>query len=98
MLKPRKVPTKLVRQRLDLAGVDDYFAGLTRAEELEIRTKGAAESRSEAAPTVLEDARRMLASGEVLAVQLRYFQDQAWWCDTIMSARGSYRLVRMQQS
>lgn len=93
-----KVPIKLDRKRLDDAGVATHLEALAAsAEAIEIRVKGGATDYSDAAgPELAEVARRLLA-GEVLAVQVRFFADGDWWCDTITRRGDTYRLVRMRQ-
>ncbi len=91
-------PIKLVRKRLDDAGVAAHFEWLaTEAQAIEIRIKGVPAGHSDAATTSLDEAGRRLRSGEVVAVQIRFFQGDAWWCDTVMRARDGFRLVRMRQ-
>ncbi|MCA9677207.1 MAG: hypothetical protein KC464_19435 [Myxococcales bacterium] len=38
-----------------------------------------------------------MTAGELVAVQLRFFLADAWWCDTIVRKGDDFRLVRMQQ-
>jgi FtsP/CotA-like multicopper oxidase with cupredoxin domain len=91
-------PLKLVRKRLDAAGVDAHLAAVVgRAQAIEIRIKDAAAYHSEGTAEQLQEAGRRLRAGEIAAVQLRYFQDDVWWCDTVMRRGDSFRLVRMQQ-
>jgi hypothetical protein len=88
---------KLVRKRLDEAGLAAHFAWLAaEAKAIEIRVKGAPTAYSEAA-TSLDDTARRLAAGELLAVQVQYFHDDCWWSDTLLRAKDGYRLVRMRQ-
>jgi hypothetical protein len=94
-----KMPLKLVRQRLDAAEVMAHFAALARvAEAIEVRVKHGETHYSEVARADLEQVARRLCAGDVLAAQVRFFQEDAWWCDTVMSRGDSYRLVRMKQS
>ncbi len=90
---------KLLRKRLDQAGVEAHFAELRRdAQSLEIRIKGAAAAYSEATTAgQLDEVARRLRAGEIIAVQLRFFQDDAWWCDTLVRKGDDFRLVRMRQ-
>ena len=91
-------PVKLVRKRLDDAGVGDHVAWLAEhAQAIEIRIKGAATSYSDATTDELRDMGRQLVAGTVAAVQVRFYYDDAWWCDTLLRARDSYRMVRMKQ-
>ncbi len=95
---PKKVPIKLVRKRLDDAGVIAHFAALARdAEAIELRVKDAVAHYSDATAGELDEACRRLRNGELMAVQVRFCQDGVWWCDTIMRATDDYRLVRMHQ-
>lgn len=89
---------KLLRKRLDADGVTAHFESLAQcAEAIEVRTKAGAAARSSAADTELDEARRRLLAGEVTAVQIAFFADGAWWCDTLMRRGDSFRLVRMRQ-
>ena len=91
-------PVKLLRKRLDDAGVAAHFDWLaTEAREIEIRIKGQAASQSDAATESLAEVGRRLRAGEIVAVQIRFFQGEAWWCDTLMRAGDSFRLVRMRE-
>lgn len=91
-------PVKLVRKRLDDAGVAAHFEWLaSQAQAIEIRIKGAVAGYSEATTEQLEDAGRRLRAGEIVAVQIRFLQGDDWWCDTLMRAGESFRLVRMRQ-
>jgi hypothetical protein len=94
----RPPPIKLVRRRLDDAGIEAHLASLaSHAQAIEVRIKGGAAGYSSASAAELEAAGRRLRAGEILAVQVRFFQDEAWWCDTLMRVKESYRLVRMRQ-
>ena len=35
--------------------------------------------------------------GEIVAIQIRFFQDDDWWSDTVMRADDGFRLVRMRE-
>ena len=95
---PPHPPVKLLRKRLDHAGVDAHLASVaSHAQAIEVRTKGAAAAHSDATTAPLDDVARRLKAGELSAVQLRFFQDNVWWCDTIVRKGDDYRLVRMQQ-
>ena len=92
------MPLRLDRKRLDAAGVAEHFESLaTTAQAIEIRFKDDETTHSDAAATELAEAARRLCAGEVLAVQIRFYQDDAWWCDTVIRRGDSYRLVRMRQ-
>ena len=91
-------PVKLVRKKLDAAGVEAHVAELAaRARSIEIRIKGAAARYSEATTEQLDEVARRLRAGEIAAVQIHFFADDDWWCDTIMRAGDAFRLVRMKQ-
>jgi hypothetical protein len=97
-LPPPLTPVELRRERLDADGVIAHFASIAgRAQAVEIRTKGAAAALSEAASGGLDDAARRLIAGEIVAVQLRFFEDNAWWCDTVVRKGRDFRLVRMRE-
>lgn len=92
------MPTKLVRKRLDDAGVEAHFAEVAaQGQALELRVKDAAAHYSSATAEQLHDAGLRLRQGAIAAVQLRFFRDGDWWCDTVMRAADGYRLVRMRQ-
>ena len=91
-------PVKLIRKRLDDAGVDLHLAALAKdAQAIEVRVKGAVAAHSETSASDLADLARRLKAGELVAVQVRFFQDGVWWCDTIVRKGDDFRLVRMQQ-
>lgn len=91
-------PVKLLRKRL---AADELVAHLrqlaTDARDIEIRVKGAVAAYSDATTDSLEAVGQRLVAGELVAVQVRYFQDDAWWSDTVMRADDSFRLVRMRE-
>jgi len=95
-------PPKLVRKRLDEAGVAAHFRELAEhAQGVEVRVKEAAARQSDASKDGLEELGRRLVAGELIAVQVWFFQDDSWWCDTVMRAHEGardhgFRLVRMQ--
>ena len=94
----RQMPIKLVRKRLDDAGVEAHLASVANhGQAIELLIKEGAARHSDASAEQLEEAGRRLRAGEIAAVQIRYFQDDDWWCDTVMRAGDSYRLVRMRQ-
>ena len=97
---PDARPVKLLRKRLDAAGVLAHLRALAAsARDLEIRTKEEVAVHSNAAADGLDVVGRKLIAGELAAVQVRYFQDDGWWTDTLMHASdGSFRIVRMRQS
>jgi len=83
---------------IDLAKVRELFTDVDAlGEGLEIVLKHGAEAHvGGAACTSLADAERLLASGAVLGLQLRYqYRGGDWW-DTIMRTPDGFRLVRIQ--
>ncbi len=97
-MRAPRAPVKLLRRRLDLAGVEAHLAVVrSQARAIEIRTKGSVASYSEATPGLLDEIAHRLGTGEIVAVQVRFFQDDAWWCDTVVRKGDDFRLVRMQQ-
>lgn len=99
MARPPTPHVKLVRKRLDEAGVKAHFDRLAaEAAAVEIRVKTAAAGQSAEESIELEAACRRLVAGDLIAVQIRFHQQGAWWCDTVMRVRDDYRLVRMRQS
>lgn len=95
---PEDQPIKLLRRRLDGDGVVAHCESLARrAEAIEVRTKAGAAARSSDIDVELDEARRQLLAGDVAAVQIHFFADGAWWCDTLLRRGDSFRLVRMRQ-
>jgi len=92
-------PIKLLRKRLDAPGLVAHLGVLAaEAQAIEIRIKGAVGAYSaDATAEHLDELGRRLVAGEIVAVQLRFFQDDDWWCDTLMRAGDDFRLVRMRQ-
>lgn len=89
---------KLLRKRLDRAGVLSHLAELQRnAQSIELRVKGVEAGYSEETINDFNELGRQLIEGELVAVQLRFHLDEAWWCDTLMRDRDHFRLVRMRQ-
>jgi len=87
-----------VRKRLDAAGLEAHLRALaSSAQHIELRVKGAAARHSDAATGSLEEVGRRLLAGEVVAVQIRFFENDDWWSDTVMAAKDGYRLVRMRE-
>ena len=92
-------PVKLVRRRLDAAGVEAHLRELaTTARELEVRVQGETSRLSAASGATLDAVARRLIAGEIAAAQIR-FRDGGddWWCDTVMRAPHGFRLVRMRE-
>jgi hypothetical protein len=94
----RDRPVKLVRERLDAAGVAAHLAELvTSAQDIEVRIKGVVAHYSDATTDSLEAVGRRLLAGEIVAVQIRFSQAGEWWSDTVMRVKDDYRLVRMRE-
>jgi hypothetical protein len=97
-MTPDDKPVKLVRKRLDGDGLEAHLRSLVAtAQNVELRIKGEVARYSEATTESLEDVGRRLLAGDVVAVQIRFFEDGAWWSDTLMKAKDGYRLVRMRE-
>ena len=91
-------PVKLVRERLDAEGVAAHLRGLAEhAREIEIRVKGGSARHSDATVDSLDEVGRRLVAGELVAIEIRFFQDDDWWSDTVMAAKSGFRLVRMRE-
>ena len=98
MSSPDDKPVKLVRKRLDAVGVVAHFRALAAtAQQIEIRIKGSATRHSDATTESLEEVARRLLAGEIAAVQIRFFELDDWWSDTVMQANDGFRLVRMRE-
>jgi hypothetical protein len=88
---------KLVRARLDVAGVEAHLAWVAaEARAVEVRVKRARDARSMTAS--LTDAAQLLAAGDFIGAQIRYRLDGVCYCDTVMRKRDGFRLVRMRQA
>lgn len=83
---------------LDEAALDRLFQDLgALAQLLGIAVKGGARDRAAYQRLSLDQALSLLRAREVRGLQLRYrFEGEEWW-DTLMPARGGYRLVRICQ-
>lgn len=81
---------------LDPAILDQLLADIAScAQLLEVVVKGGSQRRASGARADLEEARRLLAGGEIRGLQLRYrFEGVEWW-DTLMRAPEGIRLVRI---
>ena len=98
MPPPDDKPVKLVRKRLDAAGLEAHLRALAAsAQNIEIRVKGAVARYSDATTDSLETVGRRLLAGELVAVQIRFFEHDDWWSDTVMQAKDGFRLVRMRE-
>ncbi len=91
-------PVKLVRKRLDAAGVAEHLRDLAaRGTQLEVRTKDDAARMSGATSESLDVLASRLVAGEVAGLQIRFFADDAWWSDTVLRAKAGFLLVRMRE-
>ena len=98
MCPPDHPPVKLVRKRLDAVGLEAHLRSLAaNAQHIELRVKGAVAHYSDAATGSLEEVGRRLLAGEIVAIQIRFFENDDWWSDTLMQATDGYRLVRMRE-
>lgn len=80
---------------IDIATLNQLASDLlTAAEVLEVREKSAPGSYAVPDNPPLRTALDRLTSGETRAVQVRYRYGGHEWSDTIMAARGGYRVVR----
>jgi hypothetical protein len=78
--------------------VDALLLDVTAVAELfEVRVKRGPRSHAGPAAAELDAARAMLASGEAVAMQLRYRHEGAVWCDTLMRVAEGVRIVRMRE-
>jgi len=98
MRPPDDNPVKLVRKRLDAVELEAHLRSLAAtAQHLEVRVKGAVAHYSDATTDSLEDLGRRLVAGDIVAVQIRFFEHDDWWSETLMQAKDGYRLVRMRE-
>ncbi len=47
-------------------------------------------------PEDLAAARDLLLAGEIRSLQIRYFYQNATWCDTLLAQPEGYKLIRIQ--
>ncbi len=88
---------EVVRALLDRDAVARLLAEIAAGgEDVEVQVKQAAEGYTDPAHPTLEDARALLDAGAVYAVQVRYRLAGTEWCDTLLSASGGARLVRIR--
>lgn len=98
MPPPDDRPVKLVRKRLDALQLAAHLRSLAAsAQHVELRVKGAVARYSDATTDSLEEVGRRLVAGELVAVQIRFFENDDWWTDTLMQAKDGFRLVRMRE-
>lgn len=98
-------PAELHEALLDADTLSRLFEDIALLAELhEVTVKGARfQHSSQNAPQInndgpmqLEEARSLLTSGAVRAVQVRYRFDSAEWWDTLLNVPGGVRLVRIR--
>lgn len=87
---------KLLRKKLDAEALGTHLRSLATAEGLEIRVKASSTQHSDGA-TSLDVAADRLRSGDITALQIRFFERGDWWCDTLLRAEDSFRLVRIRE-
>jgi hypothetical protein len=92
-----ETPTKLVRKRLDATQIETHILRLSEAEHVEVRVKSAIGRTSEVPIGSFAELARQLIAGEIVAVQIRYFDRDVWWSDTFLGGRTDFRLVRMRE-
>lgn len=82
---------------LDDAQLDALFGDIAALTEIdEILIKSGPGRVNDALRPTLADARELLRSDGVLAVQIRYRHENAHWWDTLMRAGDKVRLVRVR--
>ncbi len=97
-LHPTDKPARLVRERLDAAAVQQHLETLaTTATQVEVRVKDAVARISEATTESLAEVGRRFVAGKIVAVQIRFFEHDDWWSETLMPGKTGYRLVRMRE-
>lgn len=83
---------------LDDDTLEALFRDIAQTTVLEVLVKGAPTALTDARRPTLEEARAMLAAGEIRGVQLRYVHDGVEWWDTLLATpTGGVRLVRIRQ-
>jgi len=93
----RRMHEKLVRKRLDATQIETHILRLSEAEHVEVRVKSAIGRTSEVPIGSFAELARQLIAGEIVAVQIRYFDRDVWWSDTFLGGRTDFRLVRMRE-
>ena len=98
MRSPDERPVKLVRKRLDSDELASHLRSLAaHATEIEIRVMGVVARSSDSTTDSLDVVGRKLVTGEIAAVQIRFFENDDWWSDTLLRAKNGFRLVRMRE-
>lgn len=88
---------ELKEELLDAAGLERFFTDLEgRAEALALSVKAGPEQRGKAGEVTLREAGALLLAGSCAGVQLRYRQGSAFFCDTLLAAAGSVKLIRFR--
>ena len=90
------VPPPMSDAWLDEESLNRLFDDLAATQVLTVRVKGDPRVQVSDATVSLDNARELLFGGTVRGVQVRYLFQTWEWCDTIMAAKGRYRLVRVQ--
>ena len=84
---------------LDADTLDALFGDLAADAEIqEISVKGGRTEHASIAAGGLEEARRLLAAGAIVGVQIRYRHSGQDWCDTLLATPAGVRLVRICQT
>ena len=91
-------PVKLLRKRLDAAGVVEHLRDLAqRATQLEVRIQQTTGAISDPTTESLDVLARRLAAGDLVGLQISFFADDDWWRDTLLRIDDNFRLVRMRE-
>lgn len=90
------IPPPMCDAWLDEESLGQLFSDLAETQVLTVRVKGDPRLQVGDDTVSLDNARELLLSGTVRGVQVRYLFQNCEWCDTIMAAKGRYRLVRVQ--
>lgn len=84
---------------LDEAQLERLFVALAAcadAPEVLVKDGPRTKTRAGAEPVTLAEARKMLDSREVFAVQIRYAHAGRFWCDTLFPRSTGVRLIRTE--
>ena len=82
---------------LDAETLESLFADLRRfADVREVRLKGDAARRADAAPSSLDEALDALRTRRAHGAQIVYEHDGRTWCDTVLAAASGWKLLRME--
>ena len=97
-IAPEDLPD-LHRGLIHLEQVDELFSDITaEAQLLEVIPKWASESMVQNEKVTLQEARTLLATKRVRAIQVRYLHDQKEWWDTLLNTPEGIQVIRIEHT